>query len=261
MATPTPYSELNEVLESLVDGLNRVLGEELIGVYLQGSFAVGGFDEHSDVDFAVVVEGSLVDNRVEALDAMHGEIFDSGTGWAKHLEGSYFPAEILREASRAGGDLWYLDNGQRSLTRSSHCNTVVVRWILREHGVTLDGPDPETLVDPMPVELLRAEIARDIQSWGRDILTNPDRYRNRFYQSFIVLNLARMLHDLRAGSIGSKRTGAEWAKRVLDPRWCNLIDRAWDGRPDPARSVREPPDPADFDLTLQFTEYIMMEST
>ena len=69
-----------------------------------------------------------------------------------------------------------------------------------------------------------------------------------------------MLHDLHAGSVGSKRAGAEWAKASLDPSWAGLIDRAWDGRPNPAHSVRQPADPTDFQSTLQFVQYIMQES-
>jgi predicted nucleotidyltransferase len=57
------------------------------GVYLQGSFAVGDFDEHSDVDFVVVVERALHLREVEDLQVMHGELFDSGPEWAKHAEG------------------------------------------------------------------------------------------------------------------------------------------------------------------------------
>jgi hypothetical protein len=70
-----------------------------------------------------------------------------------------------------------------------------------------------------------------------------------------VLSYCRMLHDLRSGRVGSKREGAEWAKAALDPSWVDLIDRAWGGRPNPSRSVREPPDPADFARTLEFVRY------
>ena len=50
------------------------------------------------------------------------------------------------------------------------------------------------------------------------------------------------------------------AEAVLDPSWLDLIDGAWDGRPDPARKVKEPPDLQDFEKTLKFVEYIINES-
>ena len=257
---PTPYPELNAVLEELVRGIEAALGASFVAACLQGSFAVGDFDRHSDVDFIVALEGELLDAQVDALQALHERIYRLPSPWAQHLEGSYFPKGVLRDYRQAGGQLWFLDHGSRALARSNHCNTVVVRWTVRHHGVRLVGPLPATLVDPIPVEALRGDVKATIDDWGREILAEPQRFRNRFYQGFIVLSYCRMLHDLEAGSTGSKRTGAEWAKATLDPRWAGLIDRSWDCRPDPATSVRQPPDPADFQATLAFVRYAMAAS-
>jgi hypothetical protein len=257
---PTPYPELNAVLRELVGGIKAVLGDVLLGVYLQGSFAVGGFDRHSDVDFVIAVKDELSDEHVYALDGMHRRIYGLDCAWAQHLEGSYFPVDVLRDYARSGTPLWYLEHGKQSLVRSDHCNTVVVRWTVREHGIALAGPGPRTLVDPIPVEALRAEILATIRDWGGEILGDPGRFNNRFYQSFIVLSYCRMLYDFHTGDTGSKRAGAEWAKATLDPVWTGLIDRAWDGRPNPAVSSRQPADPDDFAGTLQFVEYVVGES-
>jgi hypothetical protein len=63
MAAPTPYPDLNEVLGELVAGARAVLGEDLVAACLQGSFAVGDFDEHSDVDWVVAIRKPLGDAR------------------------------------------------------------------------------------------------------------------------------------------------------------------------------------------------------
>jgi aminoglycoside adenylyltransferase-like protein len=195
------------------------------------------------------------------LQAMHERLYHLGSAWAQHLEGSYFPKDILRDYSQCGKALWYLDHGSRSLVRSDHCNTVVVRWVVREHGVALAGQNPASLVDPIPVESLRREILATIRDWGQQILDESERFNNRFYQTYIVLNYCRMLHDLHTGRTGSKHGGAEWAKVNLNPLWAGLIDRAWDGRPNPALSVRLPADPEDFKLTLEFIQYIIQAAT
>jgi hypothetical protein len=41
-------------------------------------------------------------------------------------------------------------------------NTEVVRWTLRECGVTLAGPAPQSLVDLAPAEALRDRMRRDV---------------------------------------------------------------------------------------------------
>jgi hypothetical protein len=127
--------------------------------------------------------------------------------------------------------------------------------VVREHGVILTGPPPKTLVDVVPVEKLREEIREIVSEWGEEILSNPERFNNRFYQSFIVLSYCRILHDLHTGSIGSKRTGAEWAKNHLDPSWRGLIDRTWDARPNPEVTSHQPAEAEDFDKTLEFVSY------
>ncbi len=91
---------------------------------------------------------------------------------------------------------------------------------------------------------------------GEAVRANPAQYDNRFYQGYLVLNYCRMAHDLLCGLPGSKRAGAEWAKANLDPAWADLIDRAWDGRPDPAFSVRQRADPVDLARHLEFIRYV-----
>ncbi len=258
---PTPYPELNQVLVELVKSIREILAGDFIGFYLQGSFAARDFDEHSDCDFVVAIRDELTDSQVTALQAMHARIFDIDPGWPQHLEGSYFLADILRDYKRSRKKLWYLDNGHRQMERSNHCKTVLVRWVVRESGVTLAGPPPKTLVDPIPVETLRQSIYNDIIHWGNHILQNPDQYNNRFYQTFMVLSYCRMLHDLINGYPGSKRAGAEWAKRHFDPRWHGLIDRTWAGRPKPEIQVRTPADPEDYQATLELIRHVMELST
>ncbi len=257
LKNPTPYPDLNAVLKELLHSMETILGDDMITVALQGSFAVGGFDLHSDVDYIVAVKQELTKEQVGALQVLHGQIYDLDCEWAKHLEGSYFPLALLQDYAQSGLDLWYLDHGSRSLVRSTHCNTVVVRWTLREHGVPLFGPHPATLIDPIPVEVLRQEILETMHTWGRELLADPEPYRNRFYQAFIVLNYCRMLHDYLHGTTSSKRASADWAKATLDPSWHGLIDRTWTNRPDPAVSVRTRPDPADFASTLDFVRHIL----
>lgn len=258
---PTPYPELNSVLQDLVESARAILDGNFVGAYLQGSFAVGDFDVHSDVDFIIVTGQDLSDAEVAALRAVHERIYGLDVAWAQHLEGSYFPRDALRQHAQRDALLWFLDHGSHSLIPSDHCNTVVVRWVVREMGVTLAGPPPRTLVDPIPVATLRHDILATMREWGHEILTNPDQYSNWFYQTYIVLNYCRMLHDLHNGFPGSKRAGAEWARGTLDPTWRALIDRTWAGRPNPAASVRQPADPADFQATLTFVQYVINQAT
>src|SRR6185369_12962391 len=83
---PTSYPELNTVLDAMVDSVQAILGTNFVGAYLQGSFAVGDFDLHSDVDFIIVIAEELSNNQVDALQVMHEHIYALESPWAKHLE-------------------------------------------------------------------------------------------------------------------------------------------------------------------------------
>lgn len=257
MIDPTPYPELNQVLTELVAMARDVLADNFVGAYLQGSFATGGFDRHSDCDFIVVIERDLTQDELRRLRPAYQGVHGLDYEWANHLEGSFFPASTLRDYNRAGRRIWYADHGHRELERSAHDNTAVIRWILREKGVVLAGPPPADLIDPIPVRALRAEMLKIFTEWGEQILADPREIGSRFYQTFSVLSYCRFLNNLHEGRIGSKPAGAEWAKANLDPAWHGLIDRAWDGRPDPATSVRTPADPQDLERTRAFIEEIL----
>ena len=58
VAGPTPYPDLNDLVDEFVTGVQAILDGNFCAAYLQGSFAVGGGDVHSDVDFIVVTNQS-----------------------------------------------------------------------------------------------------------------------------------------------------------------------------------------------------------
>lgn len=254
-AQPTPYAELNEVLGDFVAGLQTVLGDTFVGAYLQGSFAVGDFDEHSDVDFTVAIAKALQANEVAALQALHRRVYALPSPWATHLEGSYFPLATLRRFDPASEPLWYLDNGSNTLEPSKHDDEIVMRWVMRERGIVLAGPPPHTLIDPIQRGDFEQEIRATMRTWGADLFAQPEQMDNGWRQPFVVLSYCRMLHSLHTGSIESKLAGAEWAKTALDQRWMGLIERAWLARPDPSTKVRQGAAPADIQPTFEFITY------
>ncbi|MDP3633509.1 nucleotidyltransferase domain-containing protein [Phenylobacterium sp.] len=275
----TPYADLNGVLHQLVTRARAVLGDNFVGAYLQGSFAVGDADEQSDVDFLIVTARDVPLAQQPALQATHAELFKLPSPWAQHLEGSYAPAAVLRrwspeprdppEEPRAPGwadpgmadmparayPFLYLDNGASRLVRSEHDNSLVVRWCLRERGVVLAGPPPVELVDEVTPEALRAEIRtlfrRVTTLWlGGTILIDAN-----WLQGFIVTQYCRMLHSLETGTVTSKKAASAWAKGRLDAKWAGLIDRSWAiGRSVLAHKLA-PADPQAVTETLAFIRY------
>jgi predicted nucleotidyltransferase len=257
-AGATPYADLNGVLDQLVRRVAEAAGDNFVGAYLQGSFALGGFDEASDVDFVIALKRDLTEAELPVFQALHGEIFDLPAPWAQHLEGSYFPLEVLRRAGDGPpASLAYLDNGARALTRHIHCNTQVVRWTLREKGVTLAGPPPAELVDPVSPEALKAEMRALMRDEFPGWLDKPSRIDANWLQAFWVTLCCRMLHSFETGAVSSKKAASDWAVAHLEPRWRGLIERSWRRGRAPLAEKLAAADRAEVAQTLAFMRHAM----
>jgi len=254
---PTSDSELNAVLHEFTTSAQVILGNNFISAYLQGSFAVGDWDNDSDVDFTIVIKHEVSDTDLSALQAMHARIYNLESEWAKHLEGSYFPIELLKGDDLIKKDLLYLDNAHDHLIMSDHDNSLVVRWTVREYGITLAGVDSKELIDPVSTDDLRKEVLVIMQEWAKDIFAGNWKMDNRWAQPFAVLSYCRMLHTLHTGRIASKLSGATWAKSTLNELWVDLIQRAWEERPNPDLKVRQVADPNKVNSTLEFIRYAL----
>jgi len=177
----TQFPELNRVLGRLVQGVTERLGGNLASVYLQGSFALGEADEYSDVDFLVLTNEKLASDQEAALQAMHAELYEDDSAWAQHLEGSYVPKDAFRQVDPERRPFLFLDNGAAQLEPDAHCNSAYVRWILRERGIVLYGPDPKELIDPVAKEDLRRESMDGLREYAEWTLSEPLRVSCRLF--------------------------------------------------------------------------------
>lgn len=273
---PTPYAELNGVLAHLLAGARAALTDNFLGAYLQGSFAVGDYTPWSDCDFIVVTHEDLSPDQVAQLQALHSEIHTlPAPYWRTGLEGSYTPKAVLRRYSTSPRDppgepragdwsdpgmsgappraypFWYLNHGAKTLIRSEHDNSQVVRWCLREKGVTLAGPDPKTLVDPVPPAALKAEVRRTMDLC---VALGLEPMHLVAWQAFWVGLFCRILHTLETGEVTSKKQAMTWAEGALDPAWRGLISRAKALKKGDASSA-EPSDPEEVAATREFARY------
>src|SRR5690349_19360339 len=155
----TPYADLDDLMAELVGHWERILGDDLAGGWIQGSFALGAGDQESDCDWIAATHGPLTDEQVAALREVHDEIPTRDGHWPHDIEGSYAPIDELASVRHLGATWLFNDHGHRTLEWDDHYNRVYTRWILREHGITLVGPEPRSFMEPVPEDLLRQESA------------------------------------------------------------------------------------------------------
>jgi predicted nucleotidyltransferase len=255
--SPTPYPELDDVLREFHSRLVAVLCDDLVGIYLHGSLAIGDFDEaESDVDFVVVINRELTDAQSTELKVLHADILALPSHFAKRLEGSYFPRALLNNSDTVGKNtLWFLNGGTRTMGQAVYDNSWVVLWELHNLGIAVVGPDPKTLFSPVPAAILRREVLSEMKGWRNTLVLNPDSINCSWNQSFVVLTYCRMLNTLESGAIHSKLASVRWSKLALPERWHSLIRRAWNKRKDLHQAGRQPAETSEVIETLAFTAY------
>jgi hypothetical protein len=249
----TPFRELNAVLEELVAHARAVFDQDLVGAYLVGSFALGDADVHSDCDFLVVVHRPITPDQETALRAFHRQLPCRAGHWNRHMEGSYAVVGDLRTLDRLGEDWLYVDHGKDTMEWSTHCNSEVHRWTLRQRGVTLFGPAPRSFACEVPPEVLRARMRAGVQTFLPDLFSWID-FGSAWAQRYGVTTLCRMLYTIETGTLCSKRAALVWGTERLDPRWRDLVQHALDER-GRGLDFGDPPRPGSVELTLAFADY------
>ena len=249
---PTPFAELNDLLAELVERQQAILGDTFVGCYLQGSFALGDADEHSDCDFLTGVDHHVGGASLAGLRVLHDELPRRDRHWCRHLEGSYPVAAELR--TLVPGVTWpFVDHGSREVVMDEHCNTWWARWTLREHGITLAGPPPHTLVDPVPGEAIR-EAARatlptlveDVHAWMPPDIAWGQRY--------VVTSACRALYTASTGEVASKRQAVLWARGRVGEGWTPLLDQVLRDR-DRGYDPEDAPPPGALQAAHAFAAY------
>lgn len=255
---PTPYPQVNALLHELLTGVQRIFGTHLVGMYLDGSLASGDFDRDSDVDFVVVTDDEITDDQFLALRALHEHIAALDVWCATELEGTYLSQAALRryDPARALHPNIQRDKNARLEWVQHDDDWIVHLDILQRRGLTVVGPAPVSLIDPVSPDALRRAMLKRLNGWARHILDDPAIINGRGYQSYTVLSLCRILYTLEFGTVVSKPVAARWAQETFGARWAPLIERTWASRHNPS----QPAASADMSETLNFIRFTLERS-
>jgi hypothetical protein len=254
--SPTPHPDVNDLVGRLFTNVNDILQDQLVGMYIHGSLANGGFDNASDIDVIAVTKDDISEETFAQLSSMHAEISRLDSPWAIQLEAAYIPQ---RAFVRFDNSILYphLDRGSDEVLHkiAPESDWPILCHILRERGITITGPDPKILIAPVSPNDLRLAVAEGMPIWVSPIIANPSEINKRGYQSFFVLSMCRMLYTLKYGEILPKPAAAKWGKENLEKRWHPLIARALAGRQNPNIDA----DVNDINETIEMMKYTLQQ--
>jgi len=222
----TQYPAINSVLTEWAEGLKRLLGKKIVGLYLSGSLAYGDFvPERSDIDLQAVVRSPLTEDELRSVEELHQRMEERHPQWADRIECSYVSLDLMRELTQPATPRPWWGFGTFYAEAPAGNEWIINHYLLSKHGIALEGPDFNELIPPIGIHLVRQASAKDLfQEW----VPKADDgvwLSNSHYQSYLVLNLCRILHTVIHGQPGSKKVAARWAKATY-PQWNNLIEEA-----------------------------------
>jgi predicted nucleotidyltransferase len=222
----TPYPDVNEILDTLLQAAKENLGGQFVGMYLYGSLSSGDFNpKSSDLDFVFITEDILPDETISMLETMHKGLWAGGSKWAKKLEGAYVPKELIRRHDPNGGLCPSVNEGSFYVARLSS-DWIIQRHVIHECGVVIEGVDPKLLIDPVSPNEIRQSVLGILDEWWFPMLDHPEWLdRGCEYHAYAVITMCRSLHALRHRTIVSKPAAAYWAQAEF-PEWSPLIQKA-----------------------------------
>lgn len=215
-----------DLLHRIKEAYQRILGENLTGIYVHGSIAFGCFHwERSDIDFLVVVEKPLTQHQKEQLIQVLLEL--DAFAPAKGFEMSV----LLRSACSPFADpmpfeLHYSNAHRENYQRnpSDTCRAMqgfdpdlaAHITVINHTGVTLCGLPREQVFAAVPKASYLRSLWYDIANAAEETERDP---------VYFILNLCRVLAYLETGRVLSKAQGGEWGLRHF-PEDARLIRAA-----------------------------------
>ncbi len=214
-------------VQTLETELHSLLDENLLGIYLHGSLAQGGFQPaRSDIDIIVVSEQDIEPAKQRLIVEMLLRLSKAPIPLDIYFmnKSAIFPFQQLLPY-----DLHYnerlREHYQALLRREDWQNDInqhdpqlsIYLAVLHAHGIVLAGKPIDETLPVVPEQILRESLIT------ATLLARDERMRDLV--SF-VLNACRTLAYLREGTLISKDEGGVWGEAHLSEQYYTLIHQS-----------------------------------
>ena len=215
------------VIDDFVTAAKEIIGEQLTGIYLHGSLAMGCFNpDKSDIDLIIVIEQNISDEQkmkfMEQVVALNQQAPAKGLEMSivlrKYCNPFVYPTPFELHFSSAHLQ-WFSDAPQNYVQnmKGDDKDLAAHFTIIRHYGVTLYGEKIDNVFAEVPRKDYVDSIWEDVCDAKEEILEEP---------IYITLNLCRVLAFCRDGLCLSKQEGAKWAMEHLSAEYTPIISDA-----------------------------------
>ncbi len=246
----TDYPKVDEVINILLSNMQDVLGSKLIGLYLDGSLVLGDFDPNiSDIDLTAILENDLNDQEFDLLKMKHEELVNHFPEWDDRIEVCYISKEALNSVRTKLMPIVNISPGE-PFDRTKTQKEWLMNWyLIREKSITIFGPDPKEVIDPISKDEFIQNVKAHTEAWG-DWVKNM---KSKYAQAYAILTMCRALYACKNGDQVSKINAAEWTIKEL-PEYKSLIQNALVWRENEKKNKEE--DWENYPNTEKFVNFV-----
>jgi hypothetical protein len=246
-----PPDDIAAVLDDLRIGIERILGDDLVGLSLFGSAIHGDFTPGtSDLDLLAATRRFMTEADIDRLRGMHRDVVDRHPAWHDRVEVAYQSLHGLRTWSTERSPMGIVSPGEPIHLIDAGADWRINWWFVLDHGIALAGPPPEAIIPPIPREVF-VEAARESGLSWRERIHEVTSQRG---ESYAILTTCRALYTHHTGEHVSKQRAAVWVA-TRHPEWAALIAMAME-----RRVSKEDNGPVDtFPATVRFIDWATSE--
>lgn len=210
-----------EVLEETLSVVHSVLGDNLIGIYLYGSLAMGCFQPRSsDVDIILVARERLSEEqRRKTLEYLRACSKD------RRIELSIVRADVIRNPQYPMMvDLHYEYWG--NTFEDEKDNEILSNlYTTRKRGFCVWGLPMGDVFSRIPAQYHLRSVVEDLEHTRRHLHENPERVGYNV-AAYWILGSCRVLAFIREEKVLSKLEGGRWGLTNLPKEYHNLVEQA-----------------------------------
>ena len=182
------------------------------------------------------------------MQEMHTTIAHTHKEWEGRIEVAYLSATALKTFRVRRSQIVVISPGEPLNIKDAGDNWLMNWYVVREQGVTLFGPPPETLIDAITKEEFIHSVKEHAGEWRQWI----EHARERKAQSYAMLTMCRALYAVTNGEQASKKQATLWVGQQY-PEWSAVVQEALRWRAD--RSVEPVDDAATYPQTVRFVQF------
>ncbi len=218
---------VKRLINDIVKSFRRTLRDNLVGVYLHGSLALGCFNpNYSDIDMLIVVrkEMSVEDKRSfikDFLDTTRSKkVPKKGIEFSviqvKYLRNFEYPTPFELHYSKMWGEIY--EQNKVDFSKQNRDPDLAAHIVVTlNRGICLYGEPINKVFKPIPEKFYVESILYDAKDIERNPMEDP---------VYSILNLCRVLYYLKEKVVSSKKEAGEWAIEILPESLRRLIYKA-----------------------------------